>query len=509
MAELTLKEIQDLKLAAKQELFKLQEQKQTILRTRKLWFFKPSPKQYLFFLNSDKKRRAGFCGNRFGKSTLGVVEDVCWLLGFRPFFPEGHPLRTLGIPRHGVKGLVVAEDWDKVKEIFTNNESQERQGKFFEFLPDDCYTYKKNEKGIIVQITVKSVVDGLPRESVVYFDTVKSYKQSPAGFESSDWDFIHIDEPVMKDLWTAVSRGLIDRGGFSWWLLTPIKEPWMYNEIKDDAKKQPEIYWWFEATMDDNPVLADEDKELYLNSLPQDERDARRDGTPLAHGRLVFGDYNEDYHDVSIPPSHWKDYKPTLDDMVVYAIDTHPQTPHAGLFVAINEQGDIDVFDEIWEKCRITALCKLIQSKLSGLRVHYGLVEPAAWNRDQGSGYCYADTFYESGLDVVPGSKQKDMAIMQLQQLFKQRLRKVRIHKRCVQLRKELKLNYFDKDNKPVDKDDHLIECFRRLVIHDQLKYYKPYLTEKPLAFTTEEALQVHSHSLETNLGKDLKLVNI
>ena len=178
MAELNLKEVEQLKLNVKQELFRLQKLKTDLLRTRKLWFFKPSPKQLQFFENSGKKRRAGFCGNRFGKSTLGVVEDVCWLLGFRPFFPEGHELRTLGIPRHGVKGLVVAEDWDKVKEIFTNNESVERQGKFFEFLPEGSYTYKKNEKGIIVQITVKSVVDGLERESVMYFDTVKSYNLS-------------------------------------------------------------------------------------------------------------------------------------------------------------------------------------------------------------------------------------------------------------------------------------------------------------------------------------------
>lgn len=507
MAELTLKEVEELKLRTKQELFKLQEQKARILKTRKLWFFKPSPKQRLFFLNSTKKRRAGFCGNRFGKSTLGVVEDVCWLLGFRPFFPVGDPLRTMGIPKHGVKGLVIAEDLDKVKEIFTNNESSERQGKFFEFLPDDCYTYKKNEKGIIVQITVKSVVDGLPRESIVYFDTVKSFKQAPASFESSDWDFIHIDEPVMKELWTAVSRGLIDRGGFSWWLLTPIKEPWMYNEIKEDAKKNPDVYWWFEATMDDNPVLADEDKELYISQLPQDEQDARRKGTPLAHGRLVFGDFDEDFHVVDQVPSSWKNFKPGFEDMVVFAIDTHPQTPHAGLFIAVNEAGEIDIYDEIWQKCKIEELCKMVKDKLSGLRVHYGLVEPAAWNRDQGSGYCYADTFYEQGLDVMPGSKQKDMAIMLTQQLFKQRKRVVRVHKKCVQLRKELKLNYFDKDNKPVDKDDHLIECLRRLVIHDNLTYYKPYLTDKPLAFTTEKELMAVVKSLENN--QQLNLVNI
>src|SRR5690606_25880323 len=321
---LTPVELQRQILEAKQQLLVLQSQKEELLRTRKLWYFRPSPKQLKFFEQAGKKRRAGFCGNRFGKSTLGVVEDVCWLIAYRPFFPEGHPLRTQGIPRHGVKGLVIGEDLDKIKEIFTNDENKDRQGKFFDFLPEGWYKTKKNEKGVIIQITVFSEVDGAPRESVVYFDTVQAYKKNPASFESSDWDFIHIDEPVMRSLWTAVSRGLIDRGGFSWWLLTPIKEPWMYNEIVYNAKEQPDLYWWFEATMDDNPTLSGEDKELYLQQLPEAEREARRTGKPLAHALLVYSDYDEDVHLVDGPPTTWKNFKPPFEtSCVAWAIDTH------------------------------------------------------------------------------------------------------------------------------------------------------------------------------------------
>jgi len=122
--ELTDEQLAEEILRVKQEILRLQGEKEEVYRKRRLWFFQPSPKQYKFFENCATKRRAGFCGNRFGKSTLGVVEDCCWLIGYRPFFPEGHPLRTLGIPKHGVKGFVVAEDWDKVKEIFTNDESR-------------------------------------------------------------------------------------------------------------------------------------------------------------------------------------------------------------------------------------------------------------------------------------------------------------------------------------------------------------------------------------------------
>lgn len=491
---LDAKQLAEAALEVKREILQLQQKKEEMYRNRRLWFWRPSPKQMLFFVNAGIKRRAGFCGNRFGKSTLGVVEDVCWLIGYRPFFPENHPLRTLGIPKHGVKGLVVAEDWDKVKEIFTNDDSTERQGKFFEFLPEDFIAKKhRNEKGIVDQLTVRSVIDGMVRESIVYFDTVKSFKQAPASFESSDWDFIHIDEPVMRELWVAVSRGLIDRGGYAWQLFTPLKEVWMYNDMIQNAKDQPNLYWWFEATMDDNPTLSSQDKELYLSQLPDDEKEARRKGIPLAYGRLVFGDYDEDVHLLRDPHPGWPQISkpPAKDHMVMYAIDTHPQTPHAVLFVSVNNRGDVDIYDEIFLKCKIRELAGMIKSRLEGCRVHYGLCEPAAWNQDQGSGFCYADMFYEEGLDLLPGSKRKEDAVMLVQQLFKQRLRNVRIHARCKHLRKELINHVFDKDNRPEDKNDHLLECLRRLVIHDGLTYYPPFVQGQTRQFSTERELNV------------------
>lgn len=508
--DILLKQVEYQILEAKKRIFELKQQKEDEYKRRRLWYWVPSPKQLDFFKNSNKKRRAGFCGNRFGKSTLGVVEDVCWLIGYRPFFSVGHPLRTLGIPTHGVKGLVIAEDWDKVKEIFTNDDSAERQGKFFDFLPEDFIKKThRNEKGIIDQITVISEVEGYKRESIVYFDTVKSYKNAPAGFESSDWDFIHIDEPVLKELWTAVSRGLVDRDGYSWWLFTPLKEVWMYNETIENAKDDPENYWWFEATMDDNPTLSEGAKRLYLNQLPEDERAARRAGKPLAYGRLVFHQYDPTLHDYDGHLQGWPtpNRPPEKDTMVAYAVDTHPQTPHAALFVAVSALGDIDFYDEIYEKGSIAKLSDLVKSKLQGVRVQYGLCEPAAWNEDQGSGKSYADMFAEAGLDLIPASKRKEDAILQTQLLLGQRKRTIRIHKRCKRLRWEMFNHYFDKDNKPEDKNDHMIECLRRLVIHDGLIYYPPTWGGKVPQFTNETYLRVPKRHMD--LGKIGSLTNI
>lgn len=277
----------------------------------------------------------------------------------------------------------------------------------------------------------------------------------------------------------------------------------MYNEMLENARTQPHLYWWFEATMDDNPTLSEEDKELYISQLPDDERQARRKGIPLAYGRLVFSQYDPAIHVIPLHPGWTRVNIPPVDHAVAYAIDTHPQTPHAGLFAALNKDGDIDIYEEIWQKCTILELTKLIKVKLADSRVLYQICEPAAWNEDQGSGFCYADMFLEQGIDFIPGSKQKETAVLLLQGLLKQRSRRLRIHARCKRLLWELMNHYFNKDNVPEDRNDHLLECFRRLVIHDNLTFYGASFMDKPQQFTSEKELHTADVHNDLSMGRE------
>ena len=465
--------------ALKEELLKLALLKEEQLLRRKLENFVPNPKQYAFFEHAATRNRAGFCGNRFGKSTVGVVEDCCWLIGERPFFPKDHPLRRLGIPAHGVKGLVIAEDWDKVDEIFTNQEDGDRPGKFFEFLPTDVIkSVTKEQKGRINSITVEVKLDGRKRVSTVIFDTVRSYFNNPASFESSDWDFIHIDEPVPQELWTAVSRGLLDRGGFSWWLLTPLGYPWMYEHMIDNAEKKPHLYWWFEATMDDNPLLDEVAKEEYLATLPEDQRDARRNGKPLAFGRKVYGHYDENVHlwKSSQPPIGWLDFKtPSRDYLCGYAIDPHPQIPHAVLFIALSPLGEIFFYDEIFEKCMIAELAMKIKDRTRRVRCGFELCDPIAWIENPDTGRCWAETLMLHGLNVIHASKSKTEGIITTQDIWNPKYpRKIIVMPHLNRFRREIKTYFYDKENKPIDKDDHMMENMYRLVTFNDLTYTPP-----------------------------------
>lgn len=470
----------------KQELLRLGQLREQDYKDRALEYFVPHSKQLQFFQAAATRHRAGFCGNRFGKTTTGTVEDCCWLVGERPFFPVGHPLRRLGIPEHGVKGFVLSEDWDKVHELFTN-EGADRPGKFFEFLPRSKISgTTRMQKGVINSITVTVTLDGRKRESILVFDTVRSFINNPRSFESSDWDFIHVDEPIPEDLWNAVSRGFLDRGGFAWWLLTPLGFPWMYDKMLENTALDSEAYWMFEADMDDNPLLDEKAKLMYLAQLPEEERDCRKKGTPLAYGRRVYGHFNEKLHVWSkpTPPAGWLNMNtPPKEYMCKYALDPHPQTPHAVLFMAISPFGDIFFYFEISRKGLIRDLALDIVEARDKVRCVAELCDPSAWIENPDTGHSWSTTLYEYGLNVIRASKDKSDGIIQTQQIWSPSFgRSVWVMPQCRQFIKEIKAYFFDRENKPVDKNDHMMENMYRLVMDDpSLSYISPTSNTAPL----------------------------
>lgn len=472
---------------AKASLFNLTVKKKDFYDDNQLALFVPHATQASFFEKATTIRRGIFSGNRWGKSTAGVVEDCCWALGYRPFYDKGDPRRTAGIPTHGVKILVIAEDWDKVKEVFTDKgQGGDRKGKFFDFLP--AWSIAKthtNQQGTIDIIYVESELNGQIRRSAIYFDTVKSFKNNGAAHESSDWDAIHLDEPVPEALWKAASRGLIDRNGASWWLMTPLKEPWMFYYMEDNQMDDPKNYWCYTGDMDENPTLSQGAKDMYLKGLTQEEIECRKEGKPLSFGSLVYGTYNEKIHLFKGTPKGWKDpFTPPADYLCAYAIDPHGQTPMTVLFVAISPEmpdGKRHVFwyDEIFSKMKLSTLAEAIKVRTKKVRIHYELCDPCAWIEDPESGRSWSDILWDNGLHVDKASKGKTAGIIETRDHFQEDDLKVHVMEHMTRFRYEIKLYTYGKENKPVDKDDHIMECMYRLVVHDGLRYHKPYIPSR------------------------------
>jgi len=121
------------------------------------------------------------------------IYDGEWNVVARHPGGENHPLVTKGIPRKTMtQGCIIAEDWDKVEEIFTSMIDGHGRGKSFQYLPTNKIEgLIKGGKGQVVGVKVRSRWGGI---SAIMLDTVSSFRMNAMGHESSSWDWVHIDE---------------------------------------------------------------------------------------------------------------------------------------------------------------------------------------------------------------------------------------------------------------------------------------------------------------------------
>lgn len=412
----------------------LRKRLKEVERDSRIFFYRPHPKQELFHAAARYHYRYGRTGNRFGKSEMGAAEDVAFALGYRPWYPEGHPLRTLGIPQHATKGLIITTDWDKSKEVFTEQEG-ENVGKLFKYIPKNCLgTPTKNHSGKIDRIPVKHTSGNW---SIIRLDTVVSYKQNPLGQESGDNDWIHVDEPIPEGMWKAASRGLVDRGGRAWFTCTPLTEPWIDEEFVPDIEAQSrdqgiiandaKSRWMMTGEMDDNPHNTPENIAMFLSWLTPDEIECRRRGIPTAYSGVVYGGFFKwEVHvrDRSLgAPNGWDSWDtPPKNYSLRLAIDYHPRKPHHVMLIATSPQDYHFVYAEVFESCLMSVLVSMIRGKLNGRELTVpGLIDPLASTPNRVTDVTALDEVLQLGLPVMPATKDPHNGILKVKEHLGQR----------------------------------------------------------------------------------------
>ncbi len=465
----------------------LLKERERRVRSHALDYFRPNnPKQWAFFRNGDKFCRGIFAGNRFGKTTCGVVEFWCWVIGHRPFFDVGDPARTLGIPRRGVKILTVGESWSKLAEVFTGGEDEDGsvvEGKVWTFKPPDVEVVVRRVNGYVSNIICSCECDGVVRRSTWRFYPVDSFRGSEVRAEGGDYDVIHIDEPVQRPLWNALSRGLMDNCGKAIWAMTSLKHPWMFQMATGgtdgaegrgpDGAYNGDDYWYCMGETSENTSLSKEAQERYFDGLDDAERDARSMGSPLSFGNRVYKAFEPDTHVIDGVPDGWvSPLEPPKDWMLAVSIDVHNQKPHAVLFAAVSPAGRVHFYFEMWERCGYVELSAQIKDVLKR-EASYIIVDPLAWIPDPSTRKVGADIFFEEGLYVNKSVKAKAAGIILAKDMWKRPVGEVTVAEGCNLFISELKTYYYDRDEHPVDQDDHFCECFYRLVYRG-LHYIEP-----------------------------------
>ena len=285
-----------------------------------LYAYVPHAKQRLFH-KSIKHSKLYIGGNRSGKTTGGVVEDIFWAMG-------RHPFRK--VPASPTRGRVVAVD-------FTQGVEKIIIPEFARWMPPSFLINGSWEDSYSKQLRTLTLQNG----SFIEF---MSYDQDLDKFAGTSRHYTHYDEEPPKHVYNECEARLIDTGGSSWLTMTPVEGmSWVFEDLYTPGKENndPDIEV-IEVDMLENPHVSPEAAERYLRTLDPEERKAREHGLFVQLGGRVFKQFSRETHVVPsfVPPLDWEWY---------VSIDHGFNNPTAMMWHAVSPKDEVVTFAEHYQ----------------------------------------------------------------------------------------------------------------------------------------------------------------
>lgn len=300
------------------------------------------------FMDSTADTTAFFGSNRGGKTTVGAVKAIIHSTGDYPGWWKARRYRR------PVIGRIFVRDYLKGGSIVIK--------KLREWVPRDAYAAppKRGVMPVETQWALKHVSGG-----VSVFDIV-SYESGTEAVEGWDGDWIWFDEPPPRDFYIAAARGLVDSDGLCWFSLTPLREPWLFDDIY--SAKSRDV---FSVICDMrhnveriNPLsgltigISETAIRKFEMKLTEEEREARVHGKFRYLAGRIWKTWDREIHTYDRnkewpldrtrgvivegqPPIHWPR---------AMFLDPHDRNPQALLWVACDEAGDYWAYREGWLK---------------------------------------------------------------------------------------------------------------------------------------------------------------
>jgi hypothetical protein len=260
----------------------------------------------------------------------------------------------------------------------------------------------------------------------------------------------------------------------------------------------------------DNPHNSVEGMNTYLENLDANTRACRENGVPLSMAGCIYYEFDHELHVVRNLPHGWKNtFEPPLNYTIRFAIDPHPQTPHAVLFAATAPTGEVYFFWELFKQVSIKDLAESIKSVIGSRHVETMLCDPLAFINNPVDNTTMADVLWSEGLWVEKAPKDLTRGILQVKQALKERIHTVTgSHPRLLFMEHLTEtLHEFDtyewdlsKVNKPRDVDDHMMENLYRLVITG-LHYVAPPNDKDIRSFDTRSLSPIDRWQDNSTLG--------
>lgn len=342
---------------------------------------------------------------------------------------------------------------------------------------------------------------------------IMTYEQDSMEFEGVTLGWAWFDEPPPEAIFKAtISR--MRKGGIIFIGATPLAgSAYMYDafakgnfttEIKGNdgviIKHERKVayieadIWSASRTKGVRGHLRDEDINNIIAEYSEDEKQARIYGKFQHLVGMVFKEWNRNVHVI-------RPFNIDIKNFTVYEfLDPHPRNPDAVLWVAVDRKGTKYVIDEMFIKVESTEeLAMKIKSKASQYRVVKRMADPWIFVKNQHNqhGKTIGMELADLGLSYMEATKQRTMADRRIRDAlnyteingYMMKAPEVYVFDTCQRTIYEME-HYRWQENtgksadnknasdKPVDKDDHMIENLGRCLYNEPV--FIPY--ERPQA---------------------------
>lgn len=354
------------------------------LRTNRLRFYKPYPKQREFHA-ANKRERLFIAGNQLGKTLAGAAEVAMHLTGRYPDWWAGRRFtgsvivlagsESAELTRDGVQRLLVGPP-DREEEWGTG------------FIPADCIADRTRRMGVpnaLDSVTVKRE-DG--HFSTVYF---KSYDQGRSKWQANTVDFVWFDEEPPEDVYfEGITRTNATKGAVMV-TFTPLKG--MSSVVARFLLEESDDRASITMTIDDAEHYTPEERAKIIASYPAHEREARTKGIPSLGSGLIFPVLEEDI--ICEPfaiPALWPQ---------IIGVDFGYDHPFGAARLAWDRDADVVYLMANYRARQSTPIMHAAAIKPWGEWV------PVAWphdglQHDKGSGDQLAKLYRDQGLNMLP-----------------------------------------------------------------------------------------------------------
>lgn len=432
------------------------------LKHNPLLGYQPHPKQVSFH-ESREPLKAFLGGNRSGKTTAGILDDLiqCVDEGVLP----DHLLRYKKWQPPFYCRIIVPDFTSTLEGVIFQ--------KLREWSPKSQLVGDRFDKAYEKSTRKLSFKNG----STIDFLT---FEQDLDKFGGAAKHRIHYDEEPPKDIRRESMMRLIDYGGDELFTMTPLHGmSWMYDEIWEPwTKGKLSESTLVLVDMDDNPYLDSRTKTRALAGLTKEEKEARKSGKFVHFAGMIYDEFSRNFHvipEVSEVPPVAKIFK---------GIDPGMRHMAALLWAYLTPEDVLVVFDELaLQGHNIAQVCeaaKLVDQKwgqhaesgaIIPVQAEWNVIDPAARNVMHNTGRSDQMEYTKNGIVTILGQNSKTAGISAVKQRLQ--TRRLLITANCQQTIDQFRKYRWktqtrsedDPKEEPVKKDDHLLDALRYIVM--------------------------------------------